>query len=91
MNLKYSKSFLTKLEDLVSESKHSLRYEKGNFKSGYCILNQNSVIIINKYFTLEGKINCLLEIIQGLSVDVNNLTLKSTELYYQIKQTSLKI
>ena len=34
--IKYTVPFLTKLEELIGESDHTLRYEKGNFKSGYC-------------------------------------------------------
>ena len=91
MNVKYSKSFLSKLEDLVTESKYFLRYEKGNFKSGYCILNDTSIIIVNKYYTLEGKINCLIEIINQLKIDENNLTEKSEELLKHLKQTKLEL
>lgn len=91
MNLKYSKSFLSKLEDLLTESNYNLRYEKGNFKSGYCILNETSIIIINKYYTLEGKVNCLIEIIQKLNIDQNNITEKSKDLLNMINQTKLEI
>ena len=91
MNVKYSKSFLSKLEDLITESKYFLRYEKGNFNSGYCILNENSIIIINKYYSLEGKVNCLIEIINQLKIDENNLTEKSNELLNFIKQTKLEL
>ena len=91
MNIKYSKSFLTKLEDLVIESSFNLRYEKGNFKSGYCILNDTSIIIVNKYYSLEGKINCLIEIIQNLKIDSNTLSNRSKELYNLVKQTTLEI
>lgn len=91
MKIKYSKSLLAKLEDLISESNFILRYEKGNFKSGYCILNENSIIIVNKYYTLEGKINCLFEIIQNLEIKSSQLTGKSIELLHQIKQTKLVI
>ena len=36
--MKYTKHLLNKLEDIFSESDYVLRYEKGNFQSGYCIL-----------------------------------------------------
>ena len=91
MNLKYSKGLLSKIEDILSESDYILRYEKGNFKSGYCILNDKNIVIVNKYYSLEGKINCLVEIIQKIEIQVNGLSPKSLEIYNQINQTSLEI
>ena len=38
MELKYTRPFLNKLEDIFAESDFVLRYEKGNFKAGYCVL-----------------------------------------------------
>ena len=56
MEVRYSKGFLNKLEDIFAESDYVLRYEKGNFKSGYCLLKDTKVAIINKFYSLEGKI-----------------------------------
>ena len=43
MQIKYTSNFLSKLEDLFSESSYILRYEKGNFQSGYCILKDSKI------------------------------------------------
>ena len=40
MLVKYTKHFQNKLEDLFAESDYILRYEKGNFKSGYCVIKE---------------------------------------------------
>ena len=66
MTIKYTKNFLDKLENIFAASEYILRYEKGNFKSGYCILKENKVVIINKYYTLDGKINTLIDIIREI-------------------------
>jgi hypothetical protein len=66
MTIKYTKNFLDKLENIFAASEYILRYEKGNFKSGYCILKENKVVIINKYYTLDGKINALIDIIREI-------------------------
>jgi len=88
MEIKYTKNFLNKLEDIFSESSYILRYEKGNFKSGYCILKDSQIVIINKYYTLEGKINCLLEILTQLQIDSDQLSPKNAELFENIIQNS---
>ena len=84
MREKYTKSFLAKIEDLFSESQYILRYEKGNFKSGYCVLKETNIIVVNKYYTLEGKINCLLELIPTLDIEIERLSGKNAQLLDQI-------
>ncbi len=78
--LKYNKPFLEKVENLLVVSGYELRYEKGNFKAGYCVLKSSKVIVINKYFTLEGRINCLAELIKSLSIDKSLLDEKQMAL-----------
>ena len=91
MAVKYSKQFLHKLEDLMAETDYILRYEKGNFKSGYCILNTKKVAIVNKYFSHEGKINCLIDILKSIEFDQNTLSEKHKNLYLELSQTELKL
>jgi hypothetical protein len=71
---KYNAGNLKKLEDLLKEAGYVVRYEKGNFNSGYCILENRRVIVINKYFENEARINNLLEILQKLQFDENILS-----------------
>lgn len=89
--IKYSKHFLNKLEDLFSESDYVLRYEKGNFQSGYCVLKDTKVAIVNKFYTLDGKINCLLEILKEVELDTTHLNDKNKGLLKELSQTTLKI
>ena len=89
MQIKYTNHFLNKLEDLFSETDYILRYEKGNFQSGYCILNETKVAIINKYFSTDGKINSLLEIIKSIEIDSSKLSEKNSKLFHEINQTQL--
>ncbi|WP_026462669.1 hypothetical protein [Adhaeribacter aquaticus] len=84
MELKYTKSFLSRLEDIFAESDFVLRYEKGNFKAGYCLIKDMKVAIINKYFPLEGRINCLYDILRGIQINTTGLSAKSLELYEEI-------
>lgn len=88
--IKYTTGFLTKLEDLISESDYALRYEKGNFKSGYCLLREQKIMIVNKFYTTEGKINALLDILKTIALDTTRFTEKSLKLYEEITQTEVK-
>jgi len=91
MQIRYTKHFLHKLEDIFSESDYVLRYEKGNFKSGYCILNDTKIAIVNKYYSLEGKINCLIEILKNIDINPVGLSEKNQSLFLELTQTELKI
>ncbi|GAB2539321.1 hypothetical protein [Rufibacter soli] len=89
MQLKYTRPFLTRLEDIFAESEYMLRYEKGTFKSGFCLLKDTKVAVVNKYFPLEGKINCLVEILRAVDISPENLRPESQELYLAIKNETL--
>ncbi|QLH34234.1 MAG: hypothetical protein HWD62_19160 [Cyclobacteriaceae bacterium] len=88
--IKYTNQFLTKLEDLVAESDYILRYEKGNFKSGYCLLKEQKIMIVNKFFTVEGKINALLDILKNLELDPTRFSEKSKKLYEELHVAEVK-
>lgn len=91
MTIKYTKNFLDKLENLFAESEYILRYEKGSFKSGYCILKENKVVIINKYFPLEGKINALFDILNELNFNAENFSDKiNQDFLADLRQTQMK-
>ncbi|WP_111669471.1 hypothetical protein [Algoriphagus litoralis] len=91
MVIKYTKHFLDKLENLFAASEYILRYEKGNFKSGYCVLKDTKIVIINKYFPIDGKINALIEIINELNLDPKDFKEKANQDFLnELRQTTLK-
>ena len=86
MEVRYTAHLLHKIEALFAETDYHLRYEKGNFKAGYCLLKDVKVVIVNKYFTTEGKINCLIELLRMVDLDPEALSPKSRQLYVQLSQ-----
>ncbi|MDQ3289832.1 MAG: hypothetical protein M3Q05_00930 [Bacteroidota bacterium] len=86
MELKYTRHFLSKLEEVFTEANYALRYEKGNFKSGFCIIKDSKVAIVNKYFPVEGRINCLYEILKSVNLDESCLSDKTRQFYQEICQ-----
>jgi hypothetical protein len=91
MTIRFTKQFLSKLEDIFAESEYILRYEKGSFNSGYCLLNETKIAIVNKYFTVEGKINCLIDILKEIDIDLSSLSEKNQKLLSELSQTTLKL
>ena len=86
MDIKLTKQFQKKLESLLESQDYKIRFEKGNFKSGYCIIKKKKVAIINKYFTTEGKINALLEIIESIVISKENCSSNDLEVLKKIKK-----
>lgn len=75
----------------MAETDFVLRYERGHFKAGYCILNTKKVAIVNKYFSHEGKINCLLDIIKSIEINEDRLSDKNQSLLNSLAQTKLEL
>jgi len=83
--LKYTKAHLSKLEDLITEGGYTVRYERGNFKSGYCILKDTKMVLINNFLPLEDRVNCIFELIKLLPLDEKSLTDKSLKLLQNVR------
>jgi hypothetical protein len=79
-----TKHSLQKLEVLFQELGYVIRYEKGNFNSGYCIVEARNIVIINKFFETEARINTLLDILNKTDFDPGVLSEKSAKFYQRI-------
>lgn len=86
---KYTKHQLKKIEELFKELKYTIRYERGNFQSGYCIVENKRIAVVNKFFDTEARINCLIEILGTIEVDPTTLTEKTMEFYEKINKSLL--
>ncbi|MBL7743669.1 MAG: hypothetical protein JNN00_09385 [Chitinophagaceae bacterium] len=82
--MKYTQSTLDKLEAIPEQTGYVLRYERGNFQSGYCILEEKKVVVLNKFLQTEGRINTLLELIPQLDINTELLTEEAKKLYLDI-------
>ena len=83
-HMKYTQSSLDKLEAIPDEAGYVLRYERGTFQSGYCILEDRKVVVLNKFLQTEGRINTLLDLIPQLEINTASLTEESKKLYSEI-------
>jgi hypothetical protein len=79
--MKYTPATLDKIEKLLHETEYVVRYERGNFQSGYCILEEKKILVLNKFLPVEGRINTLIDIIPLLSIRPDILSAESRKLY----------
>jgi hypothetical protein len=82
---------LEKLELLLKTAGYRVRYERGNFKTGACLLQHNRMVIINKFSNLESRIQAIAELARELEIDQTLLDDKQTAFLHQLKQTKLAL
>lgn len=82
-----TKSTQEKLQAILKAQDYVIRYERGNFKGGYCLVMEQRVILINKFYPLESKINTLAAIIREIEIDESELAPELQHLAHQIKST----
>ena len=81
--MKFTQTTLDKIERVLDEAEYIIRYERGNFQSGYCILEEKKVVVLNKFLQLEGRINTLVDIMPRLIPDPAALTAESRRTFDQ--------
>ncbi|MBL0112672.1 MAG: hypothetical protein IPP42_18270 [Saprospiraceae bacterium] len=83
--IRYTKTTLEKIESLLAEAGYNIRYEKGNFQSGSCVLESRKMIIINRFYETEGRVIAFIDILQQLIIDIDSLSKVSQSFYHQLK------
>lgn len=87
MSFKYTPNTLKKLEQLFEEARYRVRYEKGNFNSGFCVLEDRRIAVINRFLNVEGRINALIEILPTLNVNEEELSGEMLKWYKQLLES----
>ena len=72
--MKYTQATLVALEKILQESGYIIRFERGTFQSGYCILEAKKIVVLNKFLQVEGRINILLDILVQLRINSQALS-----------------
>lgn len=82
--MRYSKKTLQELETLLKELEYTLRYEKGNFQSGYCFVEDKNIAVINRFYETDARINALVEIIGSIKPNDIELSERSQKLLEEV-------
>jgi hypothetical protein len=53
------KQTLLELEEVIQRLGYRLRYEKGNFRGGHCIIKEDKLFVINSRFDIEKRISTI--------------------------------
>jgi hypothetical protein len=69
-----NQELLTELESIASQLGIKLRYEKGDFEGGYCVLKSERIIVINKKLSPNLRLSV---IARGINeIGLNNVYVK---------------
>ena len=84
--MKFTQNTLDKIEKIAQDSGYIIRYERGTFQSGYCILQEKKVVVLNKFMQTEGRINTMIDLLPQLDIHFDSLTHESQKLYTEMMQ-----
>src|SRR4051794_32074097 len=82
--MKYTQTTLDKIEKVIEEAGYIIRYERGSFQSGFCILEDRKVVVLNKFLQLEDRINTVIDLIPQLKLNVDSLSPESRKIFDDI-------
>ena len=82
--MKFTQNTLDKIEKIAEDCGYIIRYERGTFQSGYCILQDKKVVVLNKFMQTEGRINTMIDLLPQLNINFDALTLESQKLYTEL-------
>ena len=88
--MKYNQQTLNRLEKILEESGYVVRYERGSFQSGYCILEEKKVVVLNKFLNTEGRINTLIDLLPFLQINYEMLTVDAQKMFDVVTTASSK-
>lgn len=63
------KLMLTELEEVADKLGYKVRYEKGNFAGGYCILKESQLLVVNSRNEIERRIIIVAKSLKEIGID----------------------
>jgi hypothetical protein len=78
---------LQDLKSLADQMGARVRFERGDFKGGYCLLNEDKVIVINKLANMQRKVITLAAALKELGVEEIYLPPKLREVIEEMGET----
>ncbi len=89
--MKFTQHNLDKLEAILAENNYTIRYERGTFQSGWCLLEAKKIVVLNKFLDIEARMNTLMELIPQLQINIDKLTHDSQKVYVEIMAKTLVV
>ncbi|MBI1932367.1 MAG: hypothetical protein HYS24_07500 [Ignavibacteriales bacterium] len=78
---------LENLKSIATQMGAKVRFERGDFKGGYCIVKESKVIVLNKLSTNQRKVITLSAALKELGIDDIYLPPKLREIIEEMDET----
>ena len=69
-----AKKIYIELKEVFQKLEYNIILDNGNFDSGYCLIEDEKIIVINKNRPFENRVRVLCEILSG--IDLNEIYIK---------------
>ncbi len=89
--MRFTATTLSKLETILEEIGYSVRYEKGSFNSGYCLVENKKIAVVNRFFDTSARCNSLVEILSKIEFDAASLSEKSADFYQKLLKNQSEV
>lgn len=63
------KQMLAELEEVADRLGYKIRYEKGNFEGGYCVLKESRLLVVNSRNEIERRIIIVAKSLKEIGID----------------------
>ncbi|MCC6866995.1 MAG: hypothetical protein IT280_12645 [Ignavibacteria bacterium] len=63
------KQMLSELEDVADKLGYKIRFEKGNFAGGYCVLKESKLLVVNSRNEIERRIIIVAKSLKEIGID----------------------
>lgn len=60
---------LAELEELAGKLGYSVRFEKGNFEGGYCVLKESRLLVVNSRNDYERRVTIISKSLKEIGID----------------------
>ena len=64
-----TKQTLAELNELAQKLGYELRFEKGNFKGGYCLLKESKLLVVNSRNDHERRVTIISKSLKEIGID----------------------
>ncbi len=91
MALSYTKHTLEKLEQILEILHYTVRYDKGNFKTGACVLENSKIIVINKFSSAESRVISIVNLLNTIEMQNQLLTDKQQQFINSLTKSQLQV
>jgi len=82
------KKELARTEALLKAAGFTVRYERGHFRAGYCVVHERGVVVVNRFFDAAARRLKLRELIAGLGLTYESIPEEHHELFADILKSN---